>query len=78
MKTLVYGEGNDARIENFYSWLKKQNAKEIVIRTSYVKGGWHDNEFDANAAGYSISRGHYEKWENLHQFSECYYLTKKN
>lgn len=76
--TKVYGNKGDARITNLYSFLKKQDADRIIIRTTYCNGGWHDNEFDANAAGYNISRFLNPEWKAIHQFSEAYLLTKKN
>lgn len=76
--TKVYGNKGDARITNLYSFLKKQDADTIIIRTTLCIGGWHDNEFDANAAGYNIYRFQNPEWEAKHQFAGAYMLTKKN
>lgn len=64
-------------ITNLYSYLKRTAADEIIVRTSRVKGGWHDNEFDANAAGFSISRFQNPEYEARHEFAECYRLVRK-
>lgn len=65
------------KIENLFSFLKRTDADEIVIRTSRVAGGWYDNEFDANAAGFNICRVRDPEMEARHEFSECYKLTRK-
>lgn len=44
------------RIENLHTFLKNTKEDEIIVRTTRVAGGWHDNEFDAHAAGFTISR----------------------
>lgn len=64
-------------IRNLYSYLKKTEADEIIVRTSYVKGGWHDNELDAQLAGFDISIFQNPEYEAKHQFAECYRLTRK-
>ena len=64
------------RIQNLYSFLKQTDADEIVIRTTHVAGGWHDNEFDAHAAGFSIGRFNDKAMETRHEFSECYRLVR--
>lgn len=64
-------------IHNLYTYLKATTEDEIVVRTSRVKGGWHDNEFDANAAGFDICRFNNKELEARHEFSECYRLTRK-
>ena len=45
-------------IRDLSSYLRNTDKDEIVVRTTYVKTGqgWHDDEFDANRAGFSISR----------------------
>lgn len=65
------------RIENLYSYLKHTDADEIVIRTTRVAGGWHDNESSAMSAGFSISRFRDPAMEARHEFSECYRLLRK-
>lgn len=64
-------------ISNLYSFLKNTDADEIVVRTSRVNGGWHDNEFDAHAAGFNICRFINPEYEASHTFSECYKLTRR-
>ena len=64
-------------IKNLYSYLKHTTADEIIVRTSLCRGGWHDNEFDANAAGFSISRFQNPEYIAKHQFAECYRLVRK-
>ena len=61
-------------INNLYAYLKSTKENEIIVRTSRVMGGWHDNEFDANAAGFSICRF---RNENMTGFNECYKFTRK-
>ena len=63
-------------IHNLYAYLKATKEDEIVVRTSRVKG-WHDNEFDAQAAGFHIQRFINPELEARHEFSECYRLTRK-
>lgn len=65
-------------VSNLYAYLKATKEDEIIIRTSRVKGGWHDNEFDANAAGFDICRFNNPELEALHEFAECYRLTRRN
>lgn len=64
-------------ISNLYKYLKATKEDEIVVRTSRVKGGWHDNEFDAQAAGFHIQRFNNPELEARREFSECYRLTRK-
>ena len=64
-------------INNLYAYLKKTTEDEIVVRTSRVKGGWHDNEFDANAAGFDICRFTNPELTARREFDECYRLTRK-
>jgi hypothetical protein len=64
-------------IKNLYAYLKNTKEDEIVVRTSHVMGGWHDNEFDANAAGFNIHRFNNKEMEARHEFSECYHLIRK-
>ena len=78
-KTIIYGEHEKGhkKIENLRKFLKENNADELFIRTTYVSGGWHDIEFDANQAGYYISRTFLKEWEDKHQFSEAYHLWRR-
>ena len=64
-------------IRSLYSYLKNTDADEIIVRTTRVEGGWHDNEFDANAAGFNIVRFQNPEYLAKHQFAECYKLTRK-
>lgn len=65
------------RIENLYQFLKNTKEDEIVVRTTRVDGDWHDNEFDAHAAGFTISRFISEELEARHEFPECYRIVRK-
>ena len=64
-------------IGNLYSFLMKTTENEIVVRTTHVRGGWHDNEFDAHAAGFNISRFINPEMEARHEFAECYRLVRR-
>lgn len=64
-------------ISNLYSYLKNTKENEIVIRTTRVKGGWHDAEFDAHAAGFNIYRFINPEYVLKHEFAECYKLIRK-
>lgn len=64
------------RIRNLYAYLKRTDADEIIVRTTYVEGGWHDNEFDAQAAGFNIYRFQNPEYAMRHEFAECYRLTR--
>lgn len=64
-------------IRNLYSYLINTKEDKIIIRTSYVKGGWDDNELDAHLAGFNIVRFINPEYEAKHEFSECYKLTRK-
>ena len=65
------------RIPNLYTYLKHSTEKEIVVLTSRVNGGWHDNEFDAHAAGYNICIFRDPALTAQKKFDECYRLTRK-
>lgn len=75
--TLTYGEKGDPKITNLRDFLKKQTADRIIIRTTWCKGGWHDNEFDAERAGFKICRIQNPEWEARHEFAEAYLLTRE-
>ena len=64
-------------IHNLYTYLKATAEDEIIVRTSRVKGGWHDNEFDAQAAGFHIQRFTNPELTARREFDECYRLTRK-
>ncbi len=67
----------EGMVSNLYSYLKQSLHSDIRIRTTHVRGGWHDNEFDAHAAGFQICRYIDKEYEAMHEFSECYRLTRK-
>lgn len=64
-------------ITNLYTFLKKTDLDEIIIRTSRVKGCWYDNEFDAHAAGFEIYRFQNPEYIARHEFAECYRLIRR-
>lgn len=65
------------RIPDLLTFFRNTDADEIIVRTSYVDGGWHDNEFDAHYAGFQISRFINEDYVGNHTSAECYRLTRK-
>ena len=65
------------RISNLYAYLMDTDEDEIIVRTSQVAGCWYDNEFNANAAGFMISRFTNKEMEARHEFSECYRIVRK-
>ena len=66
-------------IRDLSRYLRNTDKDEIIVRTTYVKTGqgWHDDEFDANRAGFSISRFINPEYVKKHEFAECYYLKRK-
>ena len=62
------------KIASSGAFLRNSSEDEIVIRTSYVQGGWHDIEFDANRAGFNVYRF---TCKELEGFSECYKFIRK-
>lgn len=64
-------------IQNIGDFLRSTEYDEIVVLTSRVKGGWHDVEFSANRAGFSVSRFRNPEFEKRRMFSECYRFTRK-
>ena len=73
MKTIV----EEKIISDLREYLEHTDADEIIVRTSNVRGCWHDYVFDADRAGFSIHRFHYSVYEARHEFSECYHLVRK-
>lgn len=65
-------------IKNLYSFLKHTDLDEIVVRTTHVHGGWHENEFDAHAAGFEIGRFINPEMEARHEFADCYRLVRRS
>lgn len=64
-------------VTNLRALLRNTDADEIIARTTYIPGGWHDNEFDANRAGFSICRFINEEYVRNHTFAECYRLSRR-
>lgn len=67
----------NVRISNLYNFLRNTELDEIIIRTSRVAGCWNDNEFDANRAGFNITRFNNPKYIARHEFAECYRITRR-
>ena len=64
-------------VSNLYEYLMNTKENEIIIRKTYVKGGWYDNEFAAHAAGFNISTFINPAYEAKHEYSDCYRLNRK-
>ena len=66
-------------IRDIYKYLKNTDKDDIYIRTTYCKTGqsWHDDEFDANAAGFNIYRFINTEYRDRHEFAECYRFVRK-
>jgi len=65
------------RINDLGTFLRKTDADEIIARTTYIPGGWHEAEFAANRAGFQISRFLNEEYLRNHTFAECYRLIRR-
>ena len=65
------------RIPDLCAFLRSTDADEIIARTTYIPGGWHDAEFEAHRAGFQISRFINEDYVRNHTFAECYRLTRR-
>lgn len=65
------------KINNLYAYLKNYTGNRLVISTAAVIGGWHDNEFDAHAAGFNIVRFQDPEKLAARKFAECYLLTRR-
>ena len=65
-------------IEILYAYLKRTRENRIIVRTTYVAGGWHDNEFSAHAAGFEICRFQNPEYLARREFAECYLLTRRS
>ena len=65
------------RIPDLGAFLRSTDADEIIARTTYIPGGWHEAEFAANRAGFQISRFIHEDYLRNHTFAECYRLTRR-
>ena len=63
-------------IENLYAYLKRTREDRIIVRATYVAGGWHENEFSAHAAGFEICRFQNPEYLARREFAECYLLTR--
>ena len=66
------------RIENLYAYLRQTREDRIIVRTTRVAGDWHDNEFDAHAAGFEIRRFQNSEYLARREFAECYLLTRRS
>ena len=64
-------------VSDLRTFLRNTEADEIIARTTYFSGGWHDTEFDANRAGFNICRFIKEEYVRNHTFAECYRLTRR-
>ena len=64
-------------VSDLQTFLRNTDADEIIGRTTYFAGGWHDIEFDANRAGFNIRRFINEEYVRNHTFAECYRLTRR-
>ena len=65
------------RIPDLCAFLRGTDADEIIARTTYIPGGWHEAEFAANRAGFQISRFLNEEYLRNHTFAECYRLIRR-
>lgn len=65
------------RIDNLYRFLKQTTEDEIIVRTTHVSGGWHENESDAHSAGFDIYRFRNPEMEARHEFADCYRLVRR-
>ncbi len=68
------------KIGNLGMFLRNYKEDTLVIRTTYVEGGWHGVEFDARKAGFGVKRD----WLTAEElatvpgtFSEIYVFTRK-
>lgn len=64
-------------INNLYSYLKTNKPENLIVITTKVAGGWDDVQFDATAAGYTVTRFIDQKLVASHKFSECYKFTRR-
>ena len=65
------------RIPDLYAFLRDTDADEVITRTTYIPGDWHEAEFEAHRAGFQISRFINEDYVRNHTFAECYRLTRR-
>jgi len=63
-------------VSNLRAFLRNTDADEIIGRTTYFSGGWHDNEFDAQCAGFNLCRFINPEYVRNHTFAACYRLTR--
>lgn len=66
-------------IRNLRAYLAKTDQDDIVVRTTHVitGQGWHDDEFDANRAGFNIHRFINHDYADKYEYAECYRLTRR-
>ena len=65
------------RLFDLGAFLQGTDADEIIARTTYIPGGWHEAEFEAHRAGFQISWFLNEAYLRNHTFAECYRLTRR-
>ena len=65
------------RIPDLCTFLRGTDADEIIARTTYIPGDWHEVEFASHRAGFQISRFLNEEYLRNHTFAECYRLTRR-
>ena len=65
------------RLSDLGAFLRGTDADEIIARTTYIPGGWHEAEFVANREGFKISRVIHEDYLRNHTFAECYRLIRR-
>ena len=58
------------RLSDLGAFLRGTDADEIIARTTYIPGGWHEAEFVANRAGFKISRFIHE------DYTYCFNVTE--
>lgn len=66
-------------IRDIYKYLKNTDKDDIYIRTTYCNTGqgWHEDEFDANRAGFHIYTFINPEYADRHEFAECYRFVRK-
>lgn len=65
------------RLSDLGAFLRGTDADEIIARTTYIPGGWHEAEFEAHRAGFQISRFLNKDYVRNHTFAEYYRLTRR-
>ena len=73
MKTITLAH----RIPDLCAFLQGTDADEVIARTTYIPGGWHEAEFEAHRAGFQISHFLNDEYLRNRTFAECYHLTRR-